>query len=497
MAGVWVFVIAFPLCLLILSYLKVLWAHRSFPPGPFPLPLIGSLWWIGLGLHPDSLMKLSKVYGNICTLWVAHHPIVVLSGFQTVKEGLINHSEDLLDRPLTHFLIKAFKKKGIAFGNGQSWKQQRRFGIVTMRTLGLGKKGMEYEIEEEAHRLVEAFARTKGQPLDPSVLISNSVSSLINVVSFGYRFSPEDEKFRRMIAASDYFERFSVSFYHALYNLFPGIMKHLPGPHQKALSCMEMGILYAKEEIDKHKENQNEHEPQDFIDFYLLQMEKSKDDPNSTFSEENLTQILVDLFVAGTETTSSTLQWALLLMVAYPDVQDKVYKEIEDVLGSSHPICYEDRKKVPYTNAVLHETQRAKYILPVGIPRRCSKDFKMLGFHIPKKTLVVTDLNSVLLDPKHWETPEEFNPNHFMDKEGNFVSREEFLPYGAGARVCLGEQMARMELFLFFTNLLRAFKFQLPEGVKELNKEPVVAISMHPHPYKLCAIPRNSSCQII
>uniref|UniRef100_H9GIE9 Uncharacterized protein n=1 Tax=Anolis carolinensis TaxID=28377 RepID=H9GIE9_ANOCA len=163
---------------------------------------------------------------------------------------------------------------GIAFGNGQSCKQQRRFGIVTMWTLGLGKKGTEYEIEEEAHRLMNVCCLFAGQPLDPSVLISNSVSSLINVVSFGYRFSPEDEKFRRMIAASDYFERFSVSFYHALYNLFPGIMKHLPGPHQKALSCMEMGILYAKEEIDKHKENQNEHEPQDFIDFYLLQMEK-------------------------------------------------------------------------------------------------------------------------------------------------------------------------------------------------------------------------------
>ncbi|KAH0624279.1 hypothetical protein JD844_007967 [Phrynosoma platyrhinos] len=176
---------------------------------------------------------------------------------------------------------------------------------------------MEYQIEEEAHRLVEAFSRSKG-------------------------------------------------------------------PHQKALSCMEMGIAYAKEEVDKHRENRDVHEPQDFIDFYLLQMEKSKDDPNSTFNEENLLQCILDLFVAGTETTSSTLQWAVLLMVAYPDIQDKVYKEIEEVLGSSHSICYEDRKKLPYTNAVIHEAQRAKYILPVGIPRRCSKDFNMLGYHIPK-----------------------------------------------------------------------------------------------------------------
>uniref|UniRef100_A0A803TXB8 Cytochrome P450 family 2 subfamily J member 2 n=1 Tax=Anolis carolinensis TaxID=28377 RepID=A0A803TXB8_ANOCA len=497
MVGIWKILIAVPVGFLILSYLKLLWTRSRYPPGPFPLPLIGSLWWVGLRLSPDSLTKVAKKYGSMCTIWIAHYPIIILSGFQTVKEGLINHSEELLDRPITHFVIKAFNRKGIGFANGHSWKEQRRFGIVTMRNLGLGKKGMEYQIEEEARRLVEAFSQRKGEPFVPSLLISNAISSLISVVSFGYRFSHEDDMFQKLMEGVDAMAQFSVSFFHVLYNFFPWLMKYLPGPHKNALSYMQIALSFAKEEIKKHKECQEPQEPQDFIDFYLIQMEKSKGDPKSTFSEENLAQSILDLFAAGTETTSSTLQWALLFMVAYPNIQERVYKEMEDVLGSSHSVSYQDRKKMPYTNAVIHEAQRVKYILPVGIPRRCAKELHILGYHIPKKTLVVTDLNSVLLDPKHWETPEEFNPNHFMDKEGNFVSREEFLPYGAGARVCLGEQMARMELFLFFTNLLRAFKFQLPEGVKELNKEPVVAISMHPHPYKLCAIPRNSSCQII
>ncbi|XP_042314837.1 cytochrome P450 2J2-like isoform X2 [Sceloporus undulatus] len=393
---------------------------------------------------------------------------------------------------MTHFILHAFKRKGIGFANGHGWKQQRRFGIVTMRNLGLGKKGMEHQIEEEAHRLVEAFFQAKGQPLDPSVLIGNAISSLISVVSFGYRFTHEDETFQKLMETIDTLARFGVSIPHAMYTFFPGIMKYLPGLHQKALSGMQMGLAFAKEEIEKHKEHQGLYDPQDFIDYYLLQMEKSKGDPNTTFSEDNLAQCILELFIAGTETTSSTLQWGLLLMVANPDIQERVYKEMEEVLGSFNSISYQDRKKLPYTNAVIHEVQRAKYILPVGIPRRCSKDLNMLGFHIPRKTLVVTDLNSVLLDPKHWETPKEFNPNHFLDKEGNFITREDFLPFGAGARVCLGEQMARMELFLFFTHLLRAFRFQLPEGVKELNKDPVVGLSMHPHPYKLCAIPRSS-----
>ncbi|XP_020667146.3 cytochrome P450 2J2-like [Pogona vitticeps] len=491
MLGVWGLLTILPMGLLTLHYVMLLWKYKQYPPGPFPLPLVGSLWQTGVALSPDSLLKCAKQYGKIFTIWVTHHPVVILSGFQAVRDALINHSEELADRALTRFLIDALNRKGLAFANGLSWKQHRRFGMATMRNLGMGKKGMEHQIQEEARRLVELFAQTKGQQFEPPLLITNAVASVISVASFGYRLPPEDKMFQELIAASDYFEKFAVSLFHAIYNLFPWLMKHLPGPHKKAFSCMNKGVLYVVEEIQKHKENQNLHEPQDFIDFYLIQIEKSKGDPTSTFSDENLAQCILDLLVAGTETTSSTLQWALLLMVAYPDIQEKVYREIEDVFGLSHSICYHDRKKLPYTNAVIHEVQRAKYILPVGIPRRNTKAMNLFGFHIPKKTLIVTDLNSALLDPKRWEEPGEFNPSHFLDMEGNFVAREEFLPFGAGARICLGEQMAKMELFLFFTNLVRAFRFQLPEGVKKLNQEPVVGVAMHPHPYKLCAVPRN------
>uniref|UniRef100_A0A8D0E329 Uncharacterized protein n=1 Tax=Salvator merianae TaxID=96440 RepID=A0A8D0E329_SALMN len=218
-----------------------------------------------------------------------------------------------------------------------------------------------------------------------------------------------------------------------------------------------------------------------------------KNDPESTYDEENLAQCIFDLFIAGTETTATTLQWALLLMAAHPDIQDKVYKEIEDVFGSAHTICYQDRKKLPYTNAVIHEIQRSNYILLFGIPRQTVKDVHMRGFHIPKGSVVATDLRSALLDPKEWATPHQFNPKHFLDKDGNFVDREAFLPFGAGARVCPGEQLAKIELFVFLTSLLRVFSFQLPKGVKKTNMKPIVGITIRPRPYRLCAIPRNST----
>ncbi|XP_077204308.1 cytochrome P450 2J2-like isoform X1 [Paroedura picta] len=485
--------VALLVCLLSLHFLRQLRAQRSYPPGPLWLPVIGSIWRAGLKADTDTVSKLAKRYGDLYMLWLGHIPVVVLFGYEAVKEGLINHSDDFDERVLTPFLKLFANGEGIIFSNGHTWKQQRKFGITTMRKLGLGKKGMEHQIEEEAHQLVETFAREKGQPFDPAMPIFNSISNVICAVVFGHRFPVEDKEFIKLMGDFYGLLTFLCSVDHMVYELFPWIMKRLPGPHRKALASAEAVLSFARKEVEKHKEHHGAHEPQDFIDFYLSQMKKSENDPNSTYNEENLVHCIFDLFIAGTETSALTLQWALLLLANHPDIQEKAHREIEDVLGSSQIFHYQDRKKLPYTNAVLHEIERFRYIFLLGGPRQCSKDVNMRGFFIPKGAIIIPDLRSVLCDPTHWETPEEFNPNHFLDEDGNFVEREAFLPFGAGARVCLGEQLARIELFIFFANLLRAFTFQLPEGVKELNTDPIVRLTLAPRPYKLCAVPRNSS----
>uniref|UniRef100_A0A670Z4L8 Cytochrome P450 family 2 subfamily J member 2 n=1 Tax=Pseudonaja textilis TaxID=8673 RepID=A0A670Z4L8_PSETE len=318
-----------------------------------------------------------KRYGNIYSMWLGPYLVVVLSGFKAVKEEMTRFSEEFSDRPNDPFLTALGKGMGIILSNGHTWKQQRHIGITSLRKLGLGKKSIEHRIEEVAQTLIDNFRQTNGQPFDPSFLVLNAVSNVICALSFGHQFAAEDEHFQKLIQALKTI----------VYDLFPTIMNYLPGPHKKALASTAWILSFAKQEIQKHKESSSLHEPQDFIDYYLLEMEKN--DPNSTYNEENLAQCIYDFFGAGTDTSFVSMKWALILLAKHPDIQEKVKKEIEDVFGFSRSISYQDKKKLPYTNAVIHEMQRAKYALLFGVPRRSTKDVKMRGYHIPKVRNVV------------------------------------------------------------------------------------------------------------
>ncbi|KFV89961.1 Cytochrome P450 2C14, partial [Fulmarus glacialis] len=185
---------------------------RGFPPGPTPFPIIGSMWRINFRADHGSLKKLAKIYGNICTLWLGHKPMVVLYGFQAVKDGLTTNSEDVSGRLQTYVFNRMAKGKGILVSNGLIWKHQRHFGIGALRKLGMGNKGMEHGIQTEARYLVEFFRDKDGRAVDPSFPIVHAVSNVICAVVFGHRFSLEDETFRQLIEAYNHIVAFGNSY---------------------------------------------------------------------------------------------------------------------------------------------------------------------------------------------------------------------------------------------------------------------------------------------
>lgn len=242
--------------------------------------------------------------------------------------------------------------------------------------------------------------------------------------------------------------------------------------------------------MKEHQESLDINNPRDFIDYFLIKRKQENDNQPLEFTCENLIATASDLFGAGTETTSTTLRYALLLLLKYPEVTAKAQEEIDRVIGRHRSPCMQDRSRMPYVNAVLHEIQRYIDLIPVSVPHAVTCDVKFRNYVIPKGTTVLTSLTSVLYDDKEFPNPEIFDPAHFLDDSGNFKKSDYFMPFSAGKRICVGESLARMELFLFLTSILQNFTLKPLVDMKEFDTTPIASGFGHiPPPYQLCFIP--------
>ncbi|XP_063056522.1 cytochrome P450 2J4-like [Engraulis encrasicolus] len=464
----------------------------NFPPGPRSLPFIGHLHHLtDFSKAHLEFAKFAEKYGNIFNFRLFGPRLVVLNGHKVVRELYVNQADHFADRPTGIPLFEdIFGGKGLVASNGYSWKQQRRFALHTLRNFGLGKSSLEPSILLECRYLNEAFSNEQGKAFNPQWLINNAVSNIICVLVFGERFEYSDDDFQALLRNINLAVSLEAGIWAQFYNMFPWIFRRIPGPHRKILTTWNKVVTFVRDKVEDHRADCDPSNPRDYIDFFLTEMEKWKDDKAAGFNVENLCFCTLDLFTAGTETTSATLYWALLYMIKYPEIQRKVQEEIDRVVGSSRQPSVADQENMPYTDAVIHEIQRFGDVIPLNLVRSATKETQVGEYVIPKGTMVMGTLNSILFDKTEWETPHIFNPaGHFLDAEGKFRKREAFLPFSLGKRVCPGEQLARMELFLFFTSLLQRFSFSPPEGV-EPSLESQLSSTNSPRPYRLCATPR-------
>ncbi|CAJ1077867.1 cytochrome P450 2K1-like [Xyrichtys novacula] len=449
---------------------------RKEPSGPKPLPLLGNLLQLDPKIPYNTLLQLSKEYGSVFTVYLGLKKVVVLAGYKTVKEALVNHADEFGGRDPILLLHERNEGHGVLWSNGDSWREMRRFSLSNLKDFGMGKRACEDKITEECEHLIQLFLQFKGEAFDTTQPVYYPVANIICSMVYGSRFEYDSPELASLLGR--------------IYKLGP----LLGSPSVKAYNLFPWVFKWIANRKEFHRlETLNPLRCRGFMDAFLVKKQKLEESgiTNSHFHDENLLMTVSNLFSAGTDTTATTLRWGLLLMAKHPKIQNQVQEELSRVIGSRQ-VRLDDRKNLPFTNAVIHETQRMANIAPIAIPHKTTRDVTFQGHFIKKGTAVYPLLTSVLFDEDEWETPHTFSPAHFLDKDGKFVKRDAFLPFSAGPRVCLGESLARMELFLFFTTLLQHFHFTPPPGVSvdEFDVTPQLLLFLEPPPHKLCATPR-------
>ncbi|OQV23040.1 Cytochrome P450 2U1 [Hypsibius exemplaris] len=476
-----------------------LWSRTSrpknFPPGPQVVPFVGNI--LSLGRTPHlTIARWKAQYGDVLSVYDGRKPMVILSDFHTVKKVFADEAVTGRDDQ-SSIVIDASTQKdyGLVFSQGELWKVHRRFALSTLRDLGMGKNWMEDAIVYEVEEICRFLKQTNQKPTNPKVQLTNSISNVICALIFGRRFSLTDPKFSRL--TSLIVESLEGFGWDSAAQAFP-ILLWFPNPVRrrilKARANIRTMTAFFQEQVDDHAGVDKQEGVQDYLFAYQAEKEKQEgtnQSKKSLFDDPQLLASLSDLFGAGTETTSTTTLWAFIFMVENPEVMRKVQEEIDGAVGRDKVLRNSDRALLPYTEAVILEVQRCASLVPLGIPHRTNQDITVDGYTLPRGTLVIANLFSIHNDPRYWKNPEQFDPMRFLDADRKLIRPDGFAPFSIGKRACLGEALAKMELFLFIANLLRCFTLKVPPGHIVSRENYATSIVLSPTPFELIFVPRT------
>ncbi|KAL3862706.1 hypothetical protein ACJMK2_008659 [Sinanodonta woodiana] len=482
-------------CLFAILVLKRRNTGRKLP-GPAWVPLVGNRR--ELKSDPDmrvSLRRLQDKYGDIYQLYLGPIPVIVVCGYEAIREMFIKRGIEFSDRPAASLpIILLTGGKGVSFTSGDAWKNQKKFVLETLRNFGFGKSTLEYKIHMEVNLFLSEIAKQNQAPFRMMSIIATSVGNVISHLVFGGHFSYEDARFKTMADAFSSFMRF-ISIGSPV--LFLPILRFIPGDlFGIKIITRKLQVVrgFVNELIDEHIQKFDEENIEDFIDAFISEMKKvDKRDSKSIFTREYLVAIVMDLFLAGTETTSTTFTWASFYLASRPDIQNRIFEEINENIGTEKLPSIQDKKNLVYTEAFIMEVLRISSTVILSVAHAPVTDVCIRGYRIPKGIRILPDIHSVLSDPKVWGDPENFRPERFVNEDGKLIKPDEFIPFFTGKRKCLGASMAQMELFLFISALVQRFELKPPEG-KTLDIKDVDGVcggTHSPKPFYIRAIPRR------
>ncbi|XP_038059755.1 cytochrome P450 2J6-like [Patiria miniata] len=506
-------------------FLVSLWWYRGskdLPPGPWGVPVLGLLPRVFLelrrGSHPHLLFaEYAKRYGPVFRARVVNKMLVVLNDHESVKQAFLN--PNLSDRPPNTLIAEAMKSEGVAMASGEPWKDLRRFSLTVLRSLGVGKSSFEEQIGQEAKALVEEMTSYDGKPFDPKYLFGNAVGNVICSAVLGKRYEYSDEEFTHLMHVIHKIVNYIGS--GGLLNAVP-VMRVFQRNKTDVYASFGEFRSFLLSVIASHQSEMDPENPRDFIDVFLNEIDTNEkaasngsvkangsvrtngftpgkaNPPNGLpptrhpyLTNKNIVGTIANLFAAGMETTATTLHWALLYMAVYPEIQQRVQAEIDAVVGRNRLPRMADKQELNFTQAVMLEVQRIAVVTPFGFPHAAAADTELMGFRIPKGSLLVSNFWALFRDPKVWPEPDKFKPERFLDKDGLAFKPEELIPFSTGRRSCIGEHLAKMELFVFFSFFLHQFTFKKPDDAPPYTFESRVGLTRYPVQYQICAIQRN------
>ncbi|KAK6186055.1 hypothetical protein SNE40_008165 [Patella caerulea] len=440
----------------------------KLPPGPSALPLIGHLREINS--DPPifkKLLKWRKEYGPAITIYFGPLTCVTLNSAESVNEALVKKAADYAGRFQTWSMgFTTDGYKNIVFSDvNPSWKQLRKIGLQGLRQCLSGNK-LEEKLFESASKVMKRIKEENGKPIDIQKYISLLVFNLLHGVCFNKSFDIDDQVFLELLNSLD---KVSSDFGNGfLEDVFPPLRKYPTAKFRKIMSTFAYFQDFIDDEFKNHLENFSEDNMNDFTD-YMLNARKQAvlEDPSvdSIITNSHLSQCVKDIFIAGVDTTRLTITWTILLLVTHPEIQKKVQAELDEVLDAGQAPTLRDRERLPYTEAVLHESMRLYPVVPMGLPHTTRCDTTIGEYEIPKGTLVMINHWALHHDPEAWKDPDVFRPERFLDVDGKLAPKTmSWIPFSAGRRNCLGETVARPELHLMLALLLRNTKFSCPDG---------------------------------
>ncbi|KAK4004618.1 cytochrome P450 18a1 [Daphnia magna] len=478
------------------SYLWRWWrTSRNLPPGPYGYPIVGYLMRIKREFH-EELTALSRKFGSVFSVRLGSELIVVLSDHKIIREAF--RREEFACRPDNDFM-KLLDGYGIINTEGKMWKEQRRFLHERLRHFGMkhmgdGREKMENRIMIEVYQMITELADKKSAPVELGSYLSSAVSNVICSLLMSVRFRHDDPKFIRFTnLIDDGFKLFTVT---AAAGFIP-ILKLLPAFNYAFNKIRqnfgEISNFY-QEIVDDHKRSFDANNIRDIIDGYILEIQNAKEEGRSEqlFNGKNgdrqMQQIIGDMFSAGTETVKTTLQWATVFALREPHMQARVQEELDRVVTRFRMPMLDDLPNLPYTEAFMLEVMRRATAVPLGTTHSTSRTTTLNGFTIPKGTQVIPLIHAVHMNPALWKDPEVFNPERFLSADGTKVVKPDyFIPFGVGRRVCLGDVLAKAELFLFFSSLLHTFTLTVPQGASVPDLRGQAGVTVSPQTFQVCA----------